>query len=77
MGHIGDAGHAEVQKTIDGALQKIVGAGRTAGTLATSGNVERYAKMGVRCFMTGITPWVEAGGRTLCRGRLPARSSRV
>lgn len=63
MGHIGNAGHADVQSTLDGALKKIVASGKTAGTLATSGNVEQYAKLGVRCFMTGITPWVEAGAK--------------
>jgi 4-hydroxy-2-oxoheptanedioate aldolase len=63
MGHIGNAGHPEVQQTIDGAIQKIVGAGRTAGTLATSGNAERYVKLGVRCLMTGVLPWIEAGAK--------------
>jgi 4-hydroxy-2-oxoheptanedioate aldolase len=63
MGHIGNAGHPEVQETIDGAIKKIVAAGKTAGTLATSGNVEHYAKLGVRCFMTGVQPWIEAGAK--------------
>src|SRR5215210_1964824 len=57
MGQIGNLGHPEVQSTLDGALQKIVASGRTAGTLANSGNVERYTKMGVRCVMTGYWPW--------------------
>jgi len=63
MGHIGEAAHPEVQQTIDSALQQIVAAGKTAGTLATDANVEHYAKLGVRCFMTGIAPWVEAGAK--------------
>jgi 4-hydroxy-2-oxoheptanedioate aldolase len=63
MGHIGDNSHPEVLATIDSALEKIVKAGRTAGTLAVDGNVEHYAKLGVRCFMTGINPWVEAGAK--------------
>ncbi len=61
MGHIGNAGHPDVQAAIDGAIKKIVAAGKTAGTLAVDGNVEHYAKLGVRCFMTGILPWVDAG----------------
>lgn len=61
MGHIGNAGHKEVQDTIDGAIKKIVAAGKTAGTLATSANVEHYTSIGVRCLMTGLQPWVEAG----------------
>jgi len=63
MGHIGNNSHPDVLSTIDSALQKIVEAGRTAGTLATSENVEHYAKLGVRCFMTGINPWIEAGAK--------------
>ena len=61
MGHIGDNNHPEVRSTIDGAVKKIVAAGKTAGTLAVDGNVEHYAELGVRCFMTGLQPWVEAG----------------
>ena len=63
MGHIGNAGHKDVQDTIDGAIKKIVAAGKTAGTLAVDGNVEHYAQLGVTCFMTGIQPWIEAGAR--------------
>jgi 4-hydroxy-2-oxoheptanedioate aldolase len=63
MGHIGNAGHPEVQETIDGAIKKIVAAGRTAGTLVTNSNVERYTKLGVRCVMTGVLPWIDAGAK--------------
>jgi 4-hydroxy-2-oxoheptanedioate aldolase len=63
MGHIGNAGHPEVQETIDGAIKKIVAAGRTAGTLVTNANVERYTKLGVRCVMTGVLPWIDAGAK--------------
>ena len=65
MGHIGDLGHPEVQKTIDGAIAKIVQAGRTAGTLVTLDNAERYARMGVRCMMASFFPWIQAGARQL------------
>jgi 4-hydroxy-2-oxoheptanedioate aldolase len=61
MGHIGNATHPDVQSTLDGAIKKIVAAGRTAGTLAVDGNVEHYASIGVKCFMTGVQPWIEAG----------------
>lgn len=63
MGHIGNLSHPDVQSTIDGALQKIIAAGRNAGTLATAANVERYTKMGVRCVMTPVWPWIEAGAK--------------
>jgi len=65
MGHIGDMGHPEVQQTIDGAITKIVRAGRTAGTLVTAANVERYARLGVRCFMASFFPWIQAGAQDL------------
>src|SRR5438477_10483077 len=46
MGHIGDMGHPEVQKTIDAALAAIVRAGRTPGMLVNAGNVEKYTRIG-------------------------------
>jgi len=65
MGHIGNLGHPEVQKTIDGAIAKIVQSGRTAGTLVTAANAERYTKMGVRCLMAPFFPWIQAGFKDL------------
>jgi 4-hydroxy-2-oxoheptanedioate aldolase len=65
MGHIGDLGHPEVQRTIDGAIARIVQAGRMAGTLVTSASVERYTRMGVRCVMASFFPWIQAGARDL------------
>jgi 4-hydroxy-2-oxoheptanedioate aldolase len=65
MGHIGNVVHPEVQKTIDGALTKIVESGRVAGTLVNSANVERYTRLGVRVAMAVFFPWVEAGAREL------------
>ena len=63
MGYIGEVSHPDVQAKIDDALTRIVAAGRTAGTLAFAGNVERYASMGVRFFFTSIGPWIAAGAR--------------
>ena len=61
MGHIGNMGQPEVQQTVDGALKKIVEAGRAAGTLVNTANVERYTKMGVRVAMTSFFPFIQAG----------------
>ena len=61
MGHIGDAGHPEVQEKIEDALKRIVAAGRTAGTLAMDNNVRHFAEIGVRFFFTVTAPWVAAG----------------
>lgn len=63
MGHIGNHTHPDVQATIDSALAEIVAAGRTAGTLATDDNVERYRDAGVRFFLTGWPNWVSQGAK--------------
>ena len=65
MGHIGKLDLPEVQKTVDGAIARIVQAGRQAGTLVSSGNVERYTRLGVRCIMTSFFPWIQAGAKDL------------
>jgi 2-keto-3-deoxy-L-rhamnonate aldolase RhmA len=65
MGQIGNLGHPEVQQTIDGAITKIVEAGRTAGTLVNSANVERYTRLGIRCIMASFFPWIQAGVKDL------------
>jgi 4-hydroxy-2-oxoheptanedioate aldolase len=65
MGHIGNMGQPDVQKTVDGALTKIVQAGRTAGMLVNAGNVERYTRLGVRALMTSFFPWIQAGVKEL------------
>ena len=61
MGHIGDVGHPDVQEKIEDSLRRIVAAGRTAGTLAMDGSVQRFAEIGVRFFLTSTGPWVAAG----------------
>ncbi len=65
MGHIGDMGHPDVQKTVEAAIATIVRAGRVAGTLVGAGNVERYTRLGVRVVMTGVFPWIQAGVKDL------------
>ena len=65
MGHIGNMGQPDVQKTIDGALTRIVQAGRSAGMLVNAGNVERYTRMGVRALMTSFFPWIQTGVKEL------------
>ena len=63
MGHIGDLQHPDVQKTIDGALKKIVDSGRTAGTLMNQENAERYTELGVRCAFTTVGAWIAKGAK--------------
>jgi 4-hydroxy-2-oxoheptanedioate aldolase len=61
MGHIGDTGHPDVQAAIDGALSRIVAAGRTAGTLVNDDNIESYIGKGARFLMTSWNAWVTRG----------------
>ena len=61
MGHIGNAGHSEVQAAIDDAISRIVSAGRTAGTLVNDTNLTSYVEKGVRFTMTSWNGWVASG----------------
>ena len=61
MGRTGDAGHPEVQQTIDRAIKTIVDAGRIAGTLTNDENLARYLEMGVRMTMTSWQGWAMKG----------------
>ena len=61
MGHIGDTGHPEVQQAIDDAIARIVGSGRTAGTLVNDENVASYISKGVKFTMTSWNAWVARG----------------
>ena len=72
MGLIGQIDHPEVRKTIDYALERIQQRGRVAGTLARNDTVARYAAAGVRLFLTGAAPWIQAGAEEfLRRGEAP------
>src|SRR3989475_5426713 len=61
MGHIGNMGHPDVQRTVDGALTKIAQSGRAPGMLVSVDNIERYTKLGVRVVMTSFFPFIQAG----------------
>ena len=63
MGLIGQTSHPEVQKTIDGALERIISAGRVAGHLTSTNTVEKYAEMGVRVLFTIADGWIDAGAK--------------
>lgn len=63
MGLLGQHTLPEVQAVIDQAIEQIVKAGRTAGTLVTDANVEDYIKKGVRFVGTSWQTWLEAGAR--------------
>ncbi len=63
MGHIGDIGHPDVQRTVDETLAGIQQRGRVAGTLANNDNVANFAAAGVRFFLTIVDPWLSAGAK--------------
>jgi 4-hydroxy-2-oxoheptanedioate aldolase len=64
MGKIGQHLSDEVQKTIDGALARIVDSGRTAGTMCVDATwAEKYTKAGVQCLLTPVGPWLAAGAK--------------
>ena len=63
LGHIGDIGHPEVQSAIDGAIARIVAAGRTAGTLVNDDSLGTYVEKGARFLMTSWNAWLTRGAR--------------
>ena len=67
MGHLGNPGHPEVQAAIDSAIAKIVGSGRTAGTLVNDANVSDYIDKGVKFLMTSFNAWIVRGSSEFLR----------
>jgi 4-hydroxy-2-oxoheptanedioate aldolase len=55
MGHLGQAGHPEVQAAIEAALPRILAAGKAPGILAVDESLaRRYIELGVRFVAVGI-----------------------
>ncbi len=55
MGHVGNAGHAEVLTAIDHAIARITGAGKAAGILATDENLAKhYLSLGATFVAVGL-----------------------
>ncbi len=63
MGLPGQMGHPKVREVVDGAIKKIVDAGRTAGTTGQIENIEELYEKGVRFFLTNWSPWMYRGAR--------------
>ena len=72
MGHLGDAGHADVQEAIDTAIKAVVKAGRVAGTLVNDANMDKFLDKGVRCVGVSWMNWVGTGANAFL-GRARAR----
>ena len=67
LGHIGHAEHPEVQAAIDGALKKIIAAGRTAGMVTSETNRQRYLDLGVRFVYGSILRYLQHGAEEFRR----------
>ena len=67
MGFIHDLKNAKVLDTIDGALEKIVKAGRAAGTMTTPDTVGKFAAAGVQMLLVGIGGWLQEGATTFMK----------
>jgi 2-keto-3-deoxy-L-rhamnonate aldolase RhmA len=63
MGYVGQPAHPAVQAAVDGAIRKIVAAGRTAGATTTEASRERYLDLGARFLYASLLPWLARGAR--------------
>ncbi|MBI4220254.1 MAG: hypothetical protein HY682_08945 [Chloroflexi bacterium] len=63
MGHIGNIGHAEVQKVIDEAVGKINKAGRVAGHTSGIDSVASLTRRGFRFLLASSGEWLSKGAK--------------
>ena len=63
MGYINDMQNEEVTKTIDNSLNKIMEAGRVAGTMVNLNNTPKFSKMGVQFLFAGTGEWMANGAK--------------
>ncbi len=61
MGYKGQPGHPEAKAVMEDAYKRIVAAGKTAGAICTSDDVQYYVDLGVQFFLTGTAPWINEG----------------
>ena len=64
MGLPGGMNNPEVQRVVDDAVERIIAAGRVAGSLASIETVEETIAKGARLLLTNWDPWVASGART-------------
>jgi len=63
MGHAGGYSHPDVTATVERSVRQIDAAGRVAGTLVNTSNVEHYVKLGARFFSVSWMPWLLDGAQ--------------
>ena len=64
MGLPGGMNNPEVQRVVDDAIERIIAAGRVAGSLASIETAEAVIEKGARMLLTNWDPWVAAGAHT-------------
>ena len=67
MGYIADLTNDEVKRTIDGAVSRIVAAGRVAGALTTEANLEHNVELGARVLGISVNIWLQNGARAFLK----------
>ena len=61
MGYTGQPEHPEVVKAVDECVEKILAAGKVAGTLGSEAIIERAIGQGARFLLSGWQQWVAKG----------------
>ena len=64
MGLPGGMNNPEVQRVVDDAIERIIAAGRVAGSLASIDTAEAVIEKGARMLLTNWDPWVATGAHT-------------
>lgn len=73
MGHLGNPGHPDVQQAIDGAIARILAAGKAPGILAVDETAaRRYIGLGVRFVAVGVDATLLARTARALAGRFGA-----
>lgn len=63
MGYLGQPTHPEVQAVVDGAIKKIVAAGRCAGATMTDDDPSHYLDIGAKFIFVSCMGWLASGAR--------------
>jgi len=63
MGYLGQPGHPEVQAVVDGAIRRIVEAGKCAGATVSEDSVQHHLDLGARFFYVSSLGWLAGGAR--------------
>ena len=76
MGHLGQLDHPEVQRTVDGAIEQIISAGKVAGALVFDALIDHYVGIGVKFIDAPWEKWLTASWRNYLE-RVASASKRL